>query len=188
MKQLLISVLTILSLHSAFSQKDIKKTIVNDIVKTFKWDIQKEKRGTLMFLDVPYGGQGKGNTEYLSLTVAKDNSNKRPEFISIIVTNKVVQSKGLFVNFGNTVIKDGKRTIELQKDKPINVIFEKCDDEICTARILNGYITSDNGDKVDIFQQFQTFDHVFFEFTNSDYSIVSVAVPLFSFKQQYKNL
>lgn len=76
--------------------------------------------------------------------------------------------------------------MELEADKPVRINFESCNDETCTARIINGYANNDNGEEKDIFNKFMTFDHALFLYPEGGHK--SVAVPLFSFKQQYKNL
>ena len=188
MKLILAAVLTLSFAYNSYSQKPIDKKVVEEAVKAFTWDIQKAERGTLMFLDVPYQRDNSDSTEYLSLTVAKDKTKQRPDFISVIVPNNVVQSNGIFITFAKTVTKNGNQAMELQKAEPVRLNFENCDDETCTARVIDGYATHDNGVKEDIFQKFQTFDHVLFLFIYPDGSHKSVAVPLFSFKQQYKKL
>jgi hypothetical protein len=134
----------------------------------------------MMFLDVPYQRENQNTEEYLTLTVAKDKSQKRPAFISIIIPNNVVKNNGIFIKFGNE---------DLEKASPIRVQFENCKDETCTARIIGGYVSEkDTKEKTDIFQKFLTFKHVYFLFVYSDGSHKSVAVPLYSFQKQYKSL
>lgn len=160
------------------------------IVKSFDWDIQQGQRGTIMFLDIPYYRDNQESEEYLTLTVAKDYSKNRPEFISVIVPNNVVPDNGIFLTFGNT-IKDnnGHRQIALEDKGPYRIDFENCNDQTCTARIIGGYIKdNDTITQVDIFQKFLDFDHVYFLFVYPDVSHKSVSVPLFSFKQQYSTL
>lgn len=169
------------------SAGDIKKT-TNGLDNVFRWDVQKEERGSLMFLDVEYQQDNSDSIEYLTLTVAKDKSKKRPEFISVILPNNVVKANGIFITFANTTVKDGKQSMEMQKGMPVRVNFESCNNETCTARLISGLATHDNGEKEDIFQKFLTFDHVLFLFIYPDGSHKSVAVPLSSFKQQYKKL
>jgi hypothetical protein len=189
MKTFLTIIFTLLFVQNSYSQNaDSIKAAANDAVKGFTWDVQRADRGTLMFLDVPYRRDNSDSLEYLTLTVAKDTSKKRPEFISIIIPSNVVKSNGIFIKFATNVTKNGKGTMELEKGNPVRVNFESCNDETCTARVLNGYANHDNGDKEDIFQKFMTFDHVLFLFIYPDGSHKSVAVPLFSFKDQYKKL
>jgi len=78
--------------------------------------------------------------------------------------------------------------MELEKSDPTRVNFERCNNETCTARIINGYVTGEDGKKQDVFQKFLNFNHVLFLFIYPDGTHKSVAVPLFSFKEQYKNL
>ena len=54
--------------------------------------------------------------------------------------------------------------MELEKGNPVRIQFEKCNNETCTARVINGYASHDNGEKEDIFQKFLDFDHVLFLF------------------------
>jgi hypothetical protein len=93
-----------------------------------------------------------------------------------------VQSNGIFIKFARTVINDGQQTMELEKGNPVRVNFERCNDETCTARIINGY-ASDEGKQQDIFQKFLDFDHVLFLFIYADGTHKSIAIPLFSFKR-----
>ncbi len=184
--------MTLLLADSAFSQnQDSIKTAADAAVKMFTWDIQKADRGALMFLDVAYQRDNQDSAEYLTLTVAKDKSQKRPEFISIIIPNNIVQSNGIFIKFAKTIKtkeNPGWKT-ELENGNPVRIHFEKCGDETCTARIIGGYVTDEETkEKVDIFQKCLDFDHIYFLFIYADGSHKSVGVPLFSFKQQYKKL
>jgi len=189
LKTFLTIILTLLLVYNSYSQNvDSLKAVADSAVKAFTWDIQIAERGALMFLDVPYQRDNSDSTEYLTLTVAKDKTKQRPEFISIIIPNNIVQSNGIFIKFAKSVTKNGERTMELEKGNPARIHFEKCNDETCTARVINGYSVHDNGEKEDIFQKLLDFDHVLFLFIYSDGSHKSVAVPLFSFKQQYKAL
>jgi hypothetical protein len=63
----------------------------------FVWDVEDLPKGRMMYLDVPYTVDGK--TEYLSLTVAKETSNERPSFISVIVPNDLSDSKIMEIVF-----------------------------------------------------------------------------------------
>jgi hypothetical protein len=174
---------------NSFSQStDSLKSAADAAIKAFTWDIEKLEKGTLMFLDVAYKRDNSDSVEYLTLTVAKDKSKQRPEFISIIIPNNIVRSNGIFIKFANSVTRNGERTMEMEKGNPVRVSFESCNDETCTARVVNGYASHDNGDKEDIFQKFLTSDHVLFLFIYPDGGHKSVSVPLFSFKEQYKKL
>jgi hypothetical protein len=176
---------------ATFSQTKVNEMNVADsVLKTNQWDTQKQANGTLMFLDVPYKRDGQDSTEDLTLTVAKDKMHKRPAFISIIVSNNVEKANGVFLKFSKTYKdENGKPQINMERDDPVRVPFEKCNDElkICTARISGGYIEdAESGEKHDIFQKFMEFDHVYFLLVYQDGSHKSVAVSLDSFKEQYK--
>ena len=164
-------ILTLFLIQSLYSQNTSNtNTEADAAVKSFTWDIVKTNKGSLMFLDVPYQRDNSDSIEYLTLTVAKNKTKQRPEYISIIVPNNIVQSNGLFIKFSKTVIKDGEKSIELEKKKPV--------------RIINGY-TEATGSKEDIFQKFLDFDYVLFLYIYPDGSHKTVIVPLFSFKRQY---
>jgi hypothetical protein len=190
MKKSLTIIFILLTIGGVFSQNQENiKALADSAVKMFTWDIQKADKGSLMFLDVPYTRENHDSAEYLTITVAKDKSKLRPDFISIIIPNNIVKSNGIFIKFANSVkTKDGERKMEMEKGSPVRINFEKCDDD-CTARIIEGYAFHDKtNEKEDVFQKFLDFDHVLFLFIYPDGSHKSVAVPLFSFKQQYKTL
>ncbi|HTD39018.1 MAG TPA: hypothetical protein VK671_00255 [Mucilaginibacter sp.] len=200
MKIILLCILIILcSLKITYAQKTYSKRIVTDSQKgettalhdtafLFTWDIQKEAKGSLMFLDVPYGHDGK--TEYLSITVAKDTSKDRPAFISVIVPSAINQSNGIFMAFANNAKSvSGEPKLEIAKDHTVRLNFEKCGDTDCAARIINGYWNDKEDNKqVDVLKNFLEYDHVLFLILYNDGGHKSVAVPLFSFKKQYKAL
>lgn len=189
MKNLLTTILVIILGFNAYSQNADKiKAEAEAAEKVFTWDIAKDEKGTLMFLDVPYQREHVDSLEYLTLTVAKDKTKQRPDFISVTIPNNIVQSNGIFIKFAKSVNRNGQQTMELTKDKPVRVAFERCNDETCTARIIDGYVSEDDGTQEDIFQKFLDFDHVLFLFIYPDKTHKSVAVPLFSFKEQYKKL
>ena len=191
MKFILIFICTILIAAKVSSQnQDSLKLLAQAAEKAFTWDIQKADKGNLMFLDVPYIREGKDSTEYLTLTVAKYTAEKRPAFISVIVPNNILQSGGIFITFANSVnLPNGERKMQLAQENPNRILFEKCEGETCTARIISGYVVNEKTkQQVDIFQKFFEFDHVLFLFVYADGSHKSVAIPLFSFKRQYKEL
>jgi len=109
MKNLLTTTLMLLLVYNSYSQNaDSIKAEADAAVKALKWDIEKADKGTLMFLDIPYQRDNIDSVEYLTLTVAKNKAKQRPAFISIIIPNNVVQSKGIFISFSKTVSKNGQ--------------------------------------------------------------------------------
>jgi hypothetical protein len=194
MKKILTIIFTILVVGKSFCQsQDNIKALADSAVNSFTWDIQQEPKGALMFLDVPYQRDTQDSAEYLTLTVAKDKTKNRPDFISIIIPNNIVQSNGIFIKFSKTTKSNESPgwKMELEKGDPVRVHFERCNEEqqTCTARIIGGYVTEEETKtEIDIFQKFMDFDHVLFLFIYSDGSHKSVMVPLFSFKEQYKKL
>ncbi len=171
---------------------DSVKAIADRADQSFKWDIQNMEKGTMMFLDVPYKREGQDSMEYLTLAVAKDKVNKRPAFISIIVPNNVTQALGVSIKFSKTR-RDGSGNwqIDMEKNEPLRVPFASCSQEkqTCTARIIGGFAVDERTEeKIDIFQKFMEFDHVYFNVIYPDGSKKSIGVPLYNFKQQYQAL
>jgi hypothetical protein len=191
MKKLVTIILTLIIAECVFSQnKENIKAIADSAVKLYTWDIQRSEKGAMMFLDIPFTRENSNSTEYVTITIAKAKSKNRPDFISIIVPKNVLQSNGIFIKFANTITSiNGDRTIELEKGNPARVNFEKCNDQDCTARIIDGYVfDTDTNQKEDIFQKLLKFDHLLLLIVYPDKSHKSMMVPLFSFKAQYKSL
>jgi hypothetical protein len=193
MNKLLLVILTMCLAQTVFisdarsQNQGSLKDLADAAVKMFTWDIQKEKNGILMFLDVPYRRDNQDTTEHLSLTVAKTYSQERPDFISVVVPDNVSQNNGIFIKFARTV----SQKPEFEKGQPLRIPFESSDSEkqTFTARMIGGYATDEKAaQKVDVLQKFMEFDHVFLLFIYPDGSHKSVAVPLSSFKKQYNAL
>lgn len=189
-KILLFAIIALISFSCKSEDKkaDSVEEIADVAVEAFIWDVEHVEQGSLMYLDVGYQRENTNSLEYLTLTVAKRNDKQRPEFISVIIPSDIEQTDGLLIAFANSVDKDDTQTMELQIEESIKVDFEKCTDEICTARIIDGFATRDNGEIDDLFQKFLTYDFVSFFFSSPDGSDDSVLVPLYSFKQQYESL
>lgn len=180
-KKILILIPVFLLTAFAFSQNQESFNALYDAAeKMYTWDIEYAEKGAIMFLDVPYHRDNQDSVEYLTLSAAKDKTKARPVFISIIVPGNVIHSNGIFIGFS----KD-----EQAIEQPVRVIFEKCGNDICTARIMDGFVKDEETNKsVDIFQQFLDMGKVYFLFVYPDGSHQSVTVPLFSFKKQYGTL
>jgi hypothetical protein len=173
----------------AHSQTKDLKALADSAVKAYTWEVQKFPKGEMMFLDVPYVHKG-GKVEYLTLTVAKNKSAGRPAFISVIVPSNIDKGNGLFIAYAkDTIDAKKRRSMKMVKGITCRLDFEKCDTATCTARIIGGYvIDAETKNKLDEYQYFLTYDHVLFLVVYPDGSHKSIAVPLFSFKQQYKML
>lgn len=176
---------------NAISQnQDNSKANAETAAKMFSWEIQKADTAALMSLNVVYQGENSDTQEYLTLTVAKDGSESRPRFISVKVPDNIVRSNGVFIAFAKNVIAEGgNRKMELQKGNVFRAKFDNCSEESCTAVLKEGYLPDEkSNEKIDIFQKFLDFDHVLFMLIYADGTHKSIAVPLFTFKQQYKTL
>lgn len=211
MKKYLILILTLFFCETSFSQiqdtlnsigtqiqsfyKEDPKNVsaaADSAIKLFTWDIQKEDKGSLMFLDVAYQRQNIDTVEYVTLTVAKGKTETRPVFISVIVPNNVDYTKGIYIQFSKTVKEEnGEWKTEMSKNRPLPIHFEKRNPskDYFSARIIDGYVIDEKTNKqIDVFQEFMNFDNAYVQFFYADGSTKSVAIPLFSFKTQYETL
>ncbi|MBK9687516.1 MAG: hypothetical protein IPO65_07020 [Saprospiraceae bacterium] len=187
---LLIIIFLLLSATTYSQNQDSINAIIDEAIKAFSWEIETSDKRTLMLTEVSFRRDNQDKDEYLSITVGKNKAEKRPEFISVIIPNNIVRSNGIFITFATTEISEaGEIQMELQKDNPKRINFATCNDEVCIARIYDGYVTDEKtNEKTDIFQKFLDFDRVLFLFIYPDKSHKSVYVPLGMFKDQYMSL
>jgi hypothetical protein len=155
---------------------EIKNAPKDSMDYFFVWDVEDLPKGRMMYLDVPYTVDGK--TEYLSLTVAKETSNERPSFISVIVPNDLSDSKIMEIVF--TYKNDSLTQTVYPK-------FENCQEDYCTFRMLNAYAVDKANNQVDVIRNFLRYDVVYFNFERKNGLKSSVSVPLYSFREQYKS-
>lgn len=159
---------------------------VQVVVNSFDWSIETNKKGTMMFLDIPYLKSENETEEYLTLTIAKDYSEKRPEFISVIIPNNIVHEKGISIYFSKTKLNEEHQWNIENENTIYKLNFESCNEDFCTSRMVKGYIIDQiSKEEIDIFQKLIDFDHIYFTFEYLDGSNKSVSVPLYSFKKQY---
>jgi hypothetical protein len=161
---------------ATISEPNEIKNAPKDIMDlNFVWDVKDFPKGRMMFLDVPYTVESK--TEYLTLTVAKETSNQRPNFISVIVPNDLSDSKIMEIVF---TYKNDSLT------QTVYPMFENCHEDYCIFRMHNSYAVDKANNQVDVIRNFLRYDVVFFNFERKNGLKSSVSVPLFSFKEQYK--
>lgn len=154
-------------------QQTEAESFVNEAVNMFTWDVEKMEKGVMMFLDVPYTSTD--SIEYLSLTVAKEWSDQRPEFISVIVPIDVDPSSGVRLLFMKN---------DFAKTRKIYLKLEPSENDFLVSRIMKGY----SADAEDVFQCFLNYNQVFFDFVKLNGDSVSVSVPLYTFQKQYSEL
>jgi hypothetical protein len=156
------------------SDKSISN-LQNKLDSLFTWDVEILPNGIMMYLDVPYTVDGKA--EYLSLTVAKEASNERPTFISVIVANDLDDSGIMEIIFTNK---------DYSESQAVFAILDKRNEDFCAFRMNSAYAVDKANKEVDVFRNFLTYDIVYFNFVRRDGTQTSVSVPLYSFKEQYK--
>ncbi|MDQ1164331.1 hypothetical protein [Flavobacterium sp. SORGH_AS_0622] len=164
-------------------------TVKKALETAYTWDIQKTDKGTLMFLDVGYQhGESSQEEEFLTLTVAKNKTKQRPEFINIILPNNIERSNGILIAFGQYSDKDQNPEVKLIENIKVKVEFKDCNNEDCTARLLDGFANREDGQKEDIFNDFLKYNFLFLLFTYPDGSHKSVMIPLANFKEQFRKI
>jgi len=190
MKYILSLFISVVISIGAFSQNAMN--VADSAGKRTLWDTVKTPNGALLLFDAPYKRAGQDSTEDLTITIAKERAHKRPAFIAIIVPNNVIHASGILMQFSKTYKdENGKPFVQMERSDPLKVPFENCDADrkTCTVRIAAGYIVDPQTDeRTDIFEKFMEFDHVYFMLMYPDGSHKSVAVPLDSFKEQYKSI
>lgn len=191
MKKIIAIIFAVTLVNIAFAQKKYtSEEAAEEVKKVFTWDIERAQHGSLMFLDIPFRKDTASKIDYIALSVAKANLKDRPDFISIVTPNNIVQTNGVFVHFATTT-KDasGKESMELTKGNPARVEFQMCDGNSCTARVIGGLVTdAKTKQETDIFQKMLDFDHMIFLFVYPDGVYKSVSMPLASFKKQYAEI
>lgn len=182
----MLAIAAIFTLNLSYATTSVPvPAIVDAAVKSFTWDVRSTQRGPMMFLDIPYQHADSNETEYLTLTVAKEYARERPVFISVIVPDNIKKSNGIFLGFA----KGKDNSVNDLVNLPIQNCTKESKNNFCTARIMDGFaINTKTKQTIDVFQDFMKFDQVYFMISYADGSHKSISVPLFSFKEQYKQL
>lgn len=171
------------------SQMELFISVVTKFAEEqFRWDIEKKEKATLMFLDVQYYNNQKKQEDFLTLSVAKPNGEERPKFMSFILPNYLNKPNGIFLFFVNNIIEKETQEFKIETDDKASVrlYFESTNEETCTARAWKGYAKNEgSGLMIDVFKNFLEFDTMFVMYFNEDLEHQTIAVPLFSFRQQY---
>ena len=169
----------------------------NSLDSMHHWDVEVSGKGSQMFLDLPYLPCDTCEAEYLTLSVAKNKSKKRPEWISIILPcyedqpeMEVAHPKFIIFLF---LKKTSANSLEWSTDSHENDLLgfyaERCINETYTYRMMDAYTNEIYGENtVDVFRKFQEFDQVNFFIYYSNGSEKVVKVPLHSFQKQYEAL
>ena len=195
----LFSVFLISMLFSSCFQKPLKnlQETAQKLEPSSGWDIEKSKNGTLMILNTPYKHCDSCDAEYLTLSVAKIELEKRPRWISVTLPcndnpQELTLANPKFVLF--VFLKNlGKDTLQWENDLTGNELpgfyVESCKDQTYTYRMMAGYGKELYGkNSVDVFQRLQEFDQANFYIYSSDGTETVVKVPLLSFQEQYQKL
>ena len=191
-------ILMLFNISSCF-QKPLKSQAEpsNSLDSMYRWDVELSDRGSQMFLDVPYLPCDTCEAEYLTLSVSKDKSVERPEWISVILPcyedppeMELAHPKFVVYIF---LKKTGTDSLEWKNDMLENDLpgfyDGKCKDETYTSRMMAGYGKILYGkDSMDVFRKFQEFDEVNFFIYSSAGTEKVVKIPLKSFQKQYLTL
>lgn len=157
----------------------------------FRWDVEKQQGGALMFLDVPYVRETDCDTrqaDYLSLSVAIYDSKPRPGWIAIILPDNIDREQGVSLFFKKSDMLDEPLAENDSTETSIRANLENSSQETFTTRFKNGFTIDEKKRQVDIFQKFMDSDILYLMvfYANGDHKTISV--PLEHFKKQYADL
>ena len=194
-----ISFILMLFIYSSCFQKPLKtlESPASPLDSLFAWDVEKSGKGSQMFLDVPYQPCDTCEVEYLTLSVAKNKTEKRPAWISIIMPCYEDQPEielahpkfSTFLFLKKTTADSLEWNTDAHENDILGFYAGKCKNETYTYRMIDGYTTEMYGkNTIDVFRKFQEFDEVDFFINYSDGSEKVVKVPLQSFQKQYQTL
>lgn len=181
MKRFCLSLFTVLLFHLCCIAQN-SSPFKNE---AYHWDVHKSAKGEIMFLDIPY--EDNNQTEYITLSVAKNKSVRRPAFISVILPSNINFRKGLLIAFAKSAkTANGGFNIQLIDTTAATVKFGEKNVTTYTARMVGGYLIDlETGKQFDEYERLLHYDHMMFLFFLSNGSHKSVSVPLYTFKQQY---
>ncbi len=190
-KKILFTAFFLVAFYPEFSYSQemggrISNKQITGVKDQFSWSIQKENRGYLMFLNIPY--RSGDSLESVSLTVTKDYNRKKPFFIS--VTAPALRSKSTCISFvfAKTVPRCGKKEIIIDSSTYLNLPVSKNKKRFYSARVyIPDTIESGCSNNLDLFANLMFYNHLFILFTDSN-GPEEVVIPLFSFQKQYNSL
>ena len=149
------------------------------------WDVKPELTGALMFLDVAYQTCDSCVTDFLTMSIAKHKSRERPDWIAAIFPDNIIQEEGVFLFFRNSNAENNQST---EEESSIRVNLSEHKKDTYIVRLKDGYALDENNQKVDILKKFQESDMVYFMIFLPDGGHKTIALPLKTFKKQYKEL
>jgi hypothetical protein len=194
-----ISYILMLIISTSCFQKPLKRlqNPAHQLDSLYTWDVEESDKDSQMFMDIPYQPCDTCEAEYLTLSVAKNKSEERPRWISIILPCDEDQLEDtlahpkyvlfIFLKKAGTDSLQWKNDL-LKNDLP-GFYIGKCKDETYTFRMMAGYGKELYGNgSVDVFRKFMEFDQVNFYIYYSGGSEKVVKIPLKSFQKQYDAL
>ena len=149
------------------------------------WDVKPELKGAMMFLDVAYQTCDSCVTDFLTMSIAKHKSRKRPDWIAVILPDNIIQDEGVFLFFSDS--NEGNNQSP-EKDISIRVNLSEHTNETFVVRLKDGFALDENNNKVDILKKFRESDMVYFMIFLPDGGHKTISIPLKFFREQYKEL
>ena len=147
------------------------KAMVELAMKMAKWDKEIHGKAFMLVKDVLYGNSK--NLEYISITLIKEKSKKRPAFISFKTAKDIDKKIKL------TFVKRNKKKIKITDEFEMPLFEEKND---FVVRLGEGHIKKL---KKDLLKLFLNNNFLFITVYKNKQSITK-CVPLFDFQKKYK--
>jgi hypothetical protein len=156
-----------------------------------KWDFKCGDKGCVMFTDVLIGDPDHladpNHPEYITIGVAINRSDRKPEFFSFDVPADADRKQGLIIVFAKTV-KDGKSWKSVPNDSTMSQLdFNSCDEESCVARVHAEILSPDGSPGIDLLDKFLNMNHIYFIYTKKGKPYRALAA-LFPFQRDYRHL
>jgi len=156
-----------------------------------KWDSKCGEKGCMMFTDVLIGDPDHPadpkHLEYITIGVAFNRSDRKPQFFSFDLPPDVDRKQGVIIAFFDTV-KSGKGwKLVKDKDSMSQLDFNSCDEESFVARVHPEILSSDGSPGIDLLDKFQHSSQIWFLFTRKGVPYRTMKA-LFPFQRDYKHL
>lgn len=156
-----------------------------------KWDVKCGDKGCMMFTNVLIGDPDHpadlDHPEYITVGVAINRSDRRPQFFSFDVPPDADRKQGVIIAFFDTV-KDGNGwKLVKDKDSMSQLDFNSCDEESCVARVHPMILSSDSSPNIDLLDKFLHSSQIWFLFTRKGVPYRTMK-PLFLFQRDYQHL
>jgi invasion protein IalB len=167
---------------------------IEDLLRSQQpWQIKCIEKGCIASVDILRGESGqppdpKDATQYVSVAVAADYSDDKPQMIMFEVDPKADKEAGIDLLFAGTTADDKRFKTTIDPSGPVHLTFRSCNETECVA-VLGSAKPDDAALKqcADMIARMQSEDHLFLAYRRNDH-VYSTAISLSLFKEAYGKL